>query len=84
MNHEQFLKRRTTALMREIGSMTLARVVAEGDPDALPEAARLLDAWLTRDLTPAEGVQAREAAQGLGIDLLAFDMAQVAKEKNHE
>jgi len=84
MNHEQFLKRRTGALMREIGGLPLARVVALGDPAALPEAARLYDAWLTRNLSDAECVQAREVAAGLGIDLQAFDVAQVAKEKNHE
>ncbi|OZB72189.1 MULTISPECIES: hypothetical protein [unclassified Thiomonas] len=84
MNHEEFLKRRTDALMREIGGMSLARVAAEGDPDAAREAVRLLDAWLTRALTRAECVQAREAAQGLGVDLLMFDAAQAEKEKNHE
>ncbi len=84
MNHEAFLKRRTSALMAEIGGLSLARVVALGDPDALPEAARLYDVWLTRDLTNIECVQAREAAQGLGLDLATFDLAQVEKEKDHE
>lgn len=84
MNHEAFLKRRTDALMREIGGLSLALVVAEGDPDCLPHAARLLDVWFSRDLTNAECVQAREAAAGLGIDLRSFDLAQAKKEKDHE
>ena len=70
--------------MRKLGAMTLAQVIIEGDAGCLPKAAHFVDVWLTRDLTDSEHVQARAVAGALGIDLIAFDAEQVAKEKNHE
>ena len=73
---ENIATQRADALMRKLGGMSLAQAVANGDADYLPSAARLVDIWFFRSLTNSEHVQARQAAERLGIDLDQFDKEQ--------
>ncbi len=84
MDQKDFLTRRTNALAREMGSMSLLRAAADvHDHQAVPDALRLLSAWLTRDLTDKECWQLRSVAYRMGVDVIDFDQQQVAKEKHH-
>ena len=73
---ENIATQRADALMRKLGGMSLAQAIANGDAGSLPCAARLVDVWFSRSLTHAEHVQARQAAERLGIDLDQFDKEQ--------
>lgn len=80
-NEKDFLQGRTNALAIELGGMSLARVALEShDPRATLDALRLLQVWLTRDLSDAESVGLRDAAHRLGIDLVSFDEHCAAQE----
>ncbi len=84
MNKQDFLQGRTNALAQELGGMSLARVALEAhDCGASVAALHLLQVWLCRDLSDAECVAMRDAAHRLGVDLQAFDEAQIEKAKNH-
>ncbi len=82
MNNEQdFLQGRTNALACELGGVSLARVALEShDHRAALDALAMLQVWLTRDLSDAEGIALRDAAHRLGVDLEQFDERCAAQE----
>lgn len=80
-NEKDFLQGRTNALAVDLGSVSLARVALEShDHRAALDALRLLQVWLTRDLSDAESVGLRDAAHRLGVDLVEFDARCAAQE----